>query len=165
MILILNCRMTITMEIFPRYFMSVWQYSKPISNRLGRDARPSRSTPPTAAPLARWPHQSNPHNVIYATVVVFWVNWLLDACCWRRLWWGGGMTPVGDCCFVWHGPSAGWASDVKRRRPLCVVSWWPVGKMMWIAGAVCHAAVHITLLIYNATRTAADIFKLRIKFE
>jgi len=23
------------------------------------------------------------------------------------LWWGGGLTPVGDCHLVWHGPAAG----------------------------------------------------------
>jgi len=35
---------------------------------------------------------------------------LLDACCWRQLWWGG-LTPVGDCHLVRRGPPAGCLSD------------------------------------------------------
>ena len=30
----------------------------------------------------------------YATVVVFWVSWWLHACCWRPLWWEGGLPPL-----------------------------------------------------------------------
>jgi len=87
---------------------------KPISNSLGRDVRLSNPPHP--------PRHLSPSGHIkvsrimwynrYATVVVFWVSWLLDACCWRRLWWGGELTRIGDCYLVWRGPPAGWLSDV-----------------------------------------------------
>ena len=38
-------------------------HSKAISNSLGHNVCPTRSTPPTAVPLARQPQQSIPHNM------------------------------------------------------------------------------------------------------
>jgi len=50
----------------------------------------------------------------------------------------------------------------NQQWPLCVISRWPAGKIMWIACAVHRSAVHAVTFTMQQCR---GIFELRTKFE